>query len=110
MVPYYASSTGVDGESIIRRGHQHHSIDHHGSDLKPLRVAGMKYPLRAQSREIARVDAGKAAIAPAGIVAVVRNPIRGHRLIQQILGAYIDGYRCGNVISRSSCQPGEYDR
>src|ERR1700722_18169871 len=112
MVPHHSSGTGVHREGIILRGHQHHSIDHQRSDLEPLGIARMKDPLRAQTREIARIDLGKTTVPPAGIVAVVRNPIRCGWLMQQILGTNIDRRRCnrGRVISRPSRKAGECDR
>ena len=50
-----------------------------------------------RSRDIARIDPGKAAVAPAGIIAVIGNPVRRWRLNQKIFRSYIDlcGYARG---------------
>jgi hypothetical protein len=56
MMPHYSSGTCVERGGIVRGSHEHHSIRHYRSHLKPSRVARMKNPFRVQPHEIAWVD------------------------------------------------------
>src|ERR1700733_6707817 len=53
MMPHDSSGACVECRRIIRSSYEHHSIHYQRSDLKPFRIARMKNPLRAQSRNIA---------------------------------------------------------
>src|SRR4029077_12336334 len=93
IMPNDSPRSSVEGERVVGSCDKHDSVYDHRSNLKLAGARRVKYPLRAELRDIADIDLVKANVAPPRIVAVVRKPVRAGRLRCQFIRMYIDDVR-----------------
>ena len=94
VVPESASGARVESEYIVRRSHVHHAAHYDRSRLQPLRIARVEDPCGAQLRDIGFVDFFQSAVAPSGVVSVIRSPVLADGPRQQIFGTYMNRRLC----------------
>src|SRR5580704_12043786 len=90
VVPDRAAGASVEREDVICRRDEHDAADDNRSDFEFAGLRNVKDPLSAKLPDIFRSDLIESRVTAAGIIAIVREPIRGDWLREEILRTYID--------------------
>src|SRR5437868_15202969 len=80
VVPQHSSRLRVEGEGVVGGSDELYSVNCNWSDSKATGPLCVKNPLGAKLRDIAGMDFAKRAVAPAGVVAIVGEPVGRERL------------------------------
>src|SRR5580692_13163895 len=89
-MPDNPTSARIERPCIVGGGDVHYPSDDHGRHFEPVGIGRMEDPCGAESGDIGRGNLAQAAVAAAGIVAVVGSPVGGGGLREQIGRADVD--------------------
>ena len=85
IVPYRPTGLRIKSDNVICRSDKHHSIHDDRRDFQPIGIVSMKYPLSTQATHVVHIDFRELAVASAGVVTVIRNPVFARQRRDQVL-------------------------
>ena len=89
-MPERASGLCVEGKCVVGGGGEHNSVHDNRGNFEGAGIRRVEDPLGAKLRDIGSIDFAKSAVAAAGVVAIVGEPIIGDGLREQTGRVYIE--------------------